>query len=140
MFKLFVLHVCTITDYHQKCLRKVFEKQSSAGKETEVTVVLAEHLLGKLAQGDSYSIDNKMKLKGPCQCGCGKVPLFNSTGIGNQSKLNIMLFWICNFLVVSHLLAIKSILEDGQVLDYIYAPPSKKTEMFLPFMHQKVHS
>jgi hypothetical protein len=72
------------TDYHQKCLLKVFGKESSAGKETEVTVALAEHLLGKLAQGDSYSIDNKMKLKSSCQCGCKTMPRFNSTGIGKH--------------------------------------------------------
>jgi hypothetical protein len=50
-----------------------------------VAVAMAEHLLGKLAPGDSYSIDNKMKLKGPCQCGCQKMPSFSSTGIGKQT-------------------------------------------------------
>ena len=70
------------TEYHEQCLKKVFKK--SAG-ETKVTVALAEHLLGKLAQGDSYSIDSKMKLKGPtCPCGCDKKPSFFCTGIGKQ--------------------------------------------------------
>ena len=50
-----------------------------------MTVALAEHLLGKLAQGDTYIIDNRMKGKGPCQCGCGKEPTFSPTGIGKQS-------------------------------------------------------
>jgi hypothetical protein len=64
-----------------------------------VTVALAEHLLGKLAHGDSCSIDNKMKLKGPCQCGCDMMPHFNSTGIGIKQSFEFILI---NLLNINH--------------------------------------
>lgn len=48
-----------------------------------MTVALAEHLLGKLAPGESHIIDGKVKGNGLCQCGCNQKPNYSSTGIGN---------------------------------------------------------
>lgn len=50
--------------------------------ETDITITLAEHLLGKLAPGHTYVIDHRVKGKGKCECGCGVQPNFGSTGIG----------------------------------------------------------
>lgn len=76
----------SILDYHAGCLRKVlFEKEQHSDKdltEGEVAVTLAEHLLGKLAPGDSYVDDGKAKGKGPCLCGCNERPKYRYTGIG----------------------------------------------------------
>lgn len=52
---------------------------------TEIAVTLAEHLLGKLAPGKSYVVDEKVKRKGKCRRGyefCESDPMFGSTGIG----------------------------------------------------------
>lgn len=50
--------------------------------ETDITISLAEHLLGKLAPGESYILDSKAKGKKSCRCGCKKEPTFSYTGIG----------------------------------------------------------
>jgi hypothetical protein len=68
--------------HHETCLKKVLLSQQSTGispTEAEVTVAVAQHLLGKLAPGDLYTI----KKRGPCQCVCDHKPNFSSTGIGN---------------------------------------------------------
>lgn len=76
----------SISDYHAGCLRKVlFETEQRPRKdltEGEVAVTLTEHLLGKLAPGDSYVDDGNARGKGPCLCGCNKSPKYRSTGIG----------------------------------------------------------
>jgi hypothetical protein len=50
--------------------------------ETDITISLAEHLLGRLAPGESYILDNKAKGKKSCRCGCKMEPTFSFTGIG----------------------------------------------------------
>jgi hypothetical protein len=50
--------------------------------ETDITISLAEHLLAKLAPGESYVLDSKAKGKQSCKCGCKKEPTFSNTGIG----------------------------------------------------------
>nr|XP_034308692.1 uncharacterized protein LOC117683513 isoform X1 [Crassostrea gigas] len=75
-------------DYHAGCLRKVlFETEQRPRKdltEGEVAVTLTEHLLGKLAPGDSYVDDGKTRGKGQCLCGCNESPKYRSTGIGHE--------------------------------------------------------
>ena len=51
-----------------------------AVSETDITIALAEHLLGRLAPGQTYFID--VRVKGKCICGCGVEPEFGKTGIG----------------------------------------------------------
>ena len=52
-----------------------------AVSETDITIALAEHLLGRLAPGHTYiMIDDRVK--GKCICGCGVEPEFGKTGIG----------------------------------------------------------
>ena len=60
--------------------------------ETAVTVVLAEHLLGKLSPGGSYVIDKRLSESGgddggvdktgKCECLCDRKIPFGDTGIG----------------------------------------------------------
>lgn len=51
--------------------------------ETDVTIAFAEHLLGRLAPGKSYIIDDEAEKKGlKCKCGCNVDPNLGSTGIG----------------------------------------------------------
>ena len=50
--------------------------------ETNITIALAEHLLGKLAPGQSFVIYGGSKNKGNCKCGCEVTPNYGSTGIG----------------------------------------------------------
>lgn len=74
-------------DEIEKSLHKVLirtEASKSSITETDITIVLAEHLLGKLAPGESYVIDAKAKNKDKCKCGCGVYPAFESTGIGHE--------------------------------------------------------
>jgi hypothetical protein len=56
--------------------------EQSTTTETDIMVGFAEHLLGRLAPGQSYIIDSKAKKKGKCKCGCHVEPKFASTGIG----------------------------------------------------------
>ena len=77
---------------HEKSLNKILRGHQSdcekkGNSETEITVALAEHLLGKLSPGKSYTIDARVKRKGRCRCGfdhCKSEPLFGSTGIGRS--------------------------------------------------------
>lgn len=79
-----------ISDQHEKCLNKGLRgHQSEMDKKgflgTEIAVTLAEHLLGKLAPGKSYVVNEKVKRKGKCRRGyefCESDPMFGSTGIG----------------------------------------------------------
>lgn len=76
-------------DEIEKSLHKVLirtEASKSSITETDITIVLAEHLLGKLAPGESYVIDAKAKNKDKCKCGCGVYPAFESTGIGKLTN------------------------------------------------------
>uniref|UniRef100_K1QJP2 Uncharacterized protein n=1 Tax=Magallana gigas TaxID=29159 RepID=K1QJP2_MAGGI len=79
------------SDYHAGCLRKVlFETEQRPRKdltEGEVAVTLTEHLLGKLAPGDSYVDDGKARGNGPCLCGCNESPKYRSTGIGANKNI-----------------------------------------------------
>lgn len=54
--------------------------KQSTPTETDITVGFTEHLLGRLAPGQSYIIDSTKK--GKCKCGCNVDPKFGSTGIG----------------------------------------------------------
>lgn len=57
-----------------------------------MTIALAEHLFGKLAPGQSYVIDNRVrgkKEKEMCQCRldhCHGRPKFDCTGIGKWTS------------------------------------------------------
>lgn len=72
-------------DKIEKSLHKVLRSNSESPiTETDLTIVLAEHLLGKLAPGGSYVIDANTKNKDKCKCGCGVYPAYESTGIGHE--------------------------------------------------------
>lgn len=91
-----------ISDQHEKCINKVLRgHQSDRDKKgfsgTEIAVTLAEHLLGKLAPGKSYVVDEKVKRKGKCRCGyefCESDPMFGSTGIGMFSFKRIQSYFL----------------------------------------------
>lgn len=57
------------------------QDEKSATSETDITIAFAEHLLGKLAPGESYTLDSR-KEKKSCRCGCKKEPTYSCTGIG----------------------------------------------------------
>jgi hypothetical protein len=80
---------CMISDQHEESLIKILRGHQSDEKkghsETDITIAIAEHLLGKLCPGQSYLIDSRVKRKGKCRCGlkhCKSDPTFGSTGIG----------------------------------------------------------
>ena len=80
----------TISDQHEQSLNKILRGHQSdverkVNSDTDTTIALAEHLLGKLSPGKSYIIDSRVKRKGKCRCGfnhCMSDPVFGSTGIG----------------------------------------------------------
>ena len=89
------------SDQHEKSLYKVLHQNNS---ELDITVAIAEHLLGKLAPGKSYKIDDKSKGKHGCKCGlehCKKESKFGITGIGT------CMFYLMssgkNYIIVFHL-------------------------------------
>ncbi|XP_062581265.1 uncharacterized protein LOC134243062 [Saccostrea cucullata] len=73
---------------NETCLKKVFDirlkSEEMAVTETDISITLAEHLLGKLAPGESYKIDNKARERKNCRCGCKVTPVFGGTGIGHE--------------------------------------------------------
>ncbi|XP_061183614.1 uncharacterized protein LOC133191883 [Saccostrea echinata] len=75
-------------EYNETCLKKVFDmrlkSEEMAVTETDISITLAEHLLGKLAPEESYKIDNKARGKKNCRCGCKVTPVFGGTGIGHE--------------------------------------------------------
>lgn len=68
---------------NEESLKKVFGMKTAT--ETDITVVLAEHLLIALSPGQSYSIDSYSKIRKQCKCGCKKKATFGDTMIGNKS-------------------------------------------------------
>ncbi|XP_062601299.1 uncharacterized protein LOC134263017 isoform X2 [Saccostrea cucullata] len=83
---------------HEKCLSQVLGGLDSTEERSQEidgqTLVLAEHLLRRLAPGQSCVINEQIKVKvgaGKCQCGldhCNRTPatpVFESTGIGEES-------------------------------------------------------
>lgn len=71
---------------NESSLRKVLDMrqdEKSAITETDITIAFAEHLLGKLAPGKSYTLDSR-KEKKSCRCGCKKEPTYSCTGIGHE--------------------------------------------------------
>lgn len=73
-------------DEIEKSLHKglISNSESAPITKTDINIVFAEHLLGKLAPGGSYIIDANTKNKDTCRCGCGVYPSFESTGIGKH--------------------------------------------------------
>lgn len=86
-----------ISDQHEKSLNKILRGNQCDGEkkvnsETDITIALAEHLLGKLSPGKSYTIDSRVKKKGKCRCGfshCKSDPGFGSTGIGMLHLISV---------------------------------------------------
>ncbi|XP_062597009.1 uncharacterized protein LOC134258459, partial [Saccostrea cucullata] len=69
---------------HEESLKKVLGKNPFS--KTDISVALAEHLLGKLSSDCTYVIDHKLATgKGTCKCGCEKLPHFGNTGIGHEA-------------------------------------------------------
>lgn len=92
-----------IADDIEKSLHKVLIRtEGSPITETDITTVLAEHLLGKLAPGGSYLIDAKTRNKDKCKCGCGVYPAFGSTGIGMRCEHFLKLIINSQYIIVSH--------------------------------------
>ncbi|XP_061190886.1 uncharacterized protein LOC133199005 [Saccostrea echinata] len=73
-------------EQNEASLKKVFD-MGQDGKppttETDVTICLAEHLLGRLAPKESYQL-NSMSKGNICRCGCQKELTFSFTGIGHE--------------------------------------------------------
>ncbi|XP_076074814.1 uncharacterized protein LOC143045876 [Mytilus galloprovincialis] len=76
---------------HEKSLRKVIylvaeEKKKEKSLDNDITIAFADHLLGKLAPGNFYTIDSHLKTSPKCRCGyahCKQDSNFGCTGIGN---------------------------------------------------------
>ena len=71
----------------KKCNSEEGSDRKTNSIESDMTIALAEHLLGRLAPGKSYVIDNRArgKKEEKCKCGlehCIGKPVFESTGIG----------------------------------------------------------
>lgn len=84
-----------ILELHEKSLKKVLDRNqrdgespsSNSSREMEMTVALAEHLLGQLSPGQLYVIDSSFKSNGKCSCGedhCKSSPKYGSNGIGKN--------------------------------------------------------
>lgn len=82
-------------ELHEKSLKKVLDRNlrngeshsSNSNREMEITVALAEHLLGQLSPGQSYVIDSRFNSNGKCSCGedhCKASPKYGSNGIGHE--------------------------------------------------------
>lgn len=66
----------------------------NSSREIEMTVALAEHLLGQLSPGQLYVIDSSFKSNGNCSCGednCKSNPKYGSNGIGKNILKNLIL-------------------------------------------------
>lgn len=66
----------------------------NSSREIEMTVALAEHLLGQLSPGQLYVIDSSFKSNGKCSCGednCKSSPKYGSNGIGKNILKNLIL-------------------------------------------------
>ncbi|XP_061171272.1 uncharacterized protein LOC133180832 [Saccostrea echinata] len=80
---------------HEQSLSNVlggYESTEERSQEMdELTIALAEHLLRRLAPGQSCVINKQLKVKveeEKCQCGldhCNSTPVFESTGIGDEA-------------------------------------------------------
>lgn len=93
---MFILPVFyNILELHEKSLKKVLDRNqrdgcrhsSNSSREMEMTVALAEHLLGQLSPGQLYIIDSSFKSNGKCSCGedhCKSSPKYGSNGIGKN--------------------------------------------------------
>lgn len=91
-----IVCICLFVELHEKSLNNVLNKKQNEGDEScqknELTVALAEHLLGRLAPRQSYIIDSRAKRNGRCSYGekhCQKDPTYGSTGIGIDSDCSI---------------------------------------------------
>lgn len=73
---------------HEESLIKICQGHSDGDVTgTEITIALAEHLIGKLSPEKSYIIDSGVERKGKCGCGfnhCNSDPVFGSTGLGHE--------------------------------------------------------
>ena len=70
-----------------KCNSEKGSDRKTNSIESDMTIALAEHLLGRLAPGKSYVIDNRAQRKKEEKCKCGLEhcigkPVFESIGIG----------------------------------------------------------
>ncbi|XP_062615123.1 uncharacterized protein LOC134276851 [Saccostrea cucullata] len=73
-------------EQNEASLRKVFDmgwEDKPRVTETDITVCLAEHLIGRLAPRESCVLNSMLKGNN-CRCGCQKEPTFSPTGIGHE--------------------------------------------------------
>lgn len=81
-----ILEENLISGQHEESLIKICQGHSDGDVTgTEITIALAEHLIGKLSPEKSYIIDSGVERKGKCGCGfnhCNSDPVFGSTGLG----------------------------------------------------------
>lgn len=81
----FLFFTFFMTDFHEKSIQVL--KNGDKLTEIEATTVLAEHLLSKLAPGQSYIVDKNCRSVDKhdyCQCGCGAKIRYGDTGIGKN--------------------------------------------------------
>ncbi|XP_061163838.1 uncharacterized protein LOC133172986 [Saccostrea echinata] len=76
-------------ELHEKSLSSILDQlQNGEVSDVEMTVALGEHLLGRLAPGQSCVINSKVNGKERCSCQldhCMKIAKFGNTGIGHEA-------------------------------------------------------
>ncbi|KAK3090154.1 hypothetical protein FSP39_009527 [Pinctada imbricata] len=78
---------------HEQSLVKVLNRKHSEGdgrksRDSDIAVALSEHLLARLAPGQSYVIDQRAQNRRRCSCGeihCQSHPTYGSNGIGHEA-------------------------------------------------------
>lgn len=89
-----------ISGQHEESLIKILQGHSDGDVTgTEITIALAEHLIGKLSPEKCYIIDSGVERKGKCGCGfnhCNSDPVFGSTGLGMVLLIiKKIISWLC---------------------------------------------
>jgi hypothetical protein len=82
----------SFVEFHERSLIKVLgrkhgdlgDRKLVSERRDEITVTLAEHLLGRLAPGQTYVVNGRTRSRGACSCGRdhSNNPTYRSTGIG----------------------------------------------------------
>lgn len=95
-----ILEENLISGQHEESLIKICQGHSDGDVTgTEITIALAEHLIGKLSPEKSYIIDSGVERKGKCGCGfnhCNSDPVFGSTGLGMLLLIiKKIIIWLC---------------------------------------------
>ncbi|XP_062597490.1 uncharacterized protein LOC134258906 [Saccostrea cucullata] len=76
-------------ELHERSINVILDQlQNGEGSDVDLTVALADHLLGRLAPGQSCVINSKINGKQQCSCQldhCMKTAKWGNTGIGHEA-------------------------------------------------------